>query len=334
MLITCIDQFVWRRIMCHTDRVTSHHFQDLYLTLCRAVICNRTKRALIMMHTYSLKFHLLTIQSESIVFIKCKVAETIICLVCINCSTVHKDFCFHSIEIWSCCTPKLYAWCCKICRYVFWLTFFYSNCLLWLKRSNCLLCRSVFRIDRMFYFYRCIPLGFIYNSCFYFHRNIVSIYMLFQIRCLNLCSVLIYMNCIGYNKVYVSVNTASWVKTAWRCLVIYFNGNHVFFSELHIICNIEREWCVSIRMCTELFTVYINSCIHVHAAEVDTDTFALKALIYSKAFPVPSCTARKISTLSIHWTVIFLVDTVIMRQVHLIPWGVVKCRSLRSACVS
>ena len=33
--------------------------------------------------------------------------------------------------------------------------------------------------------------------------------MLFQIRCLNLCSVLIYMNCIGYNKVYVSVNTAS-----------------------------------------------------------------------------------------------------------------------------
>ena len=32
----------------------------------------------------------------------------------------------------------------------------------------------------MFYFYRCIVLGFIYNSCFYFYRNIVSICMIFQ----------------------------------------------------------------------------------------------------------------------------------------------------------
>ena len=319
--------------MCHTDRVTSHHFQYLYLTLCRAVICNRTKRALIMMHTYSLKFHLLTIQRESCIIIEIKITESIICLVCINCSTVHKDFCFHSIEIWSCRTPKLYAWYSKICLYIFWFTFVHSRNFR-LKCPNRLLCRSVFRIDRMFYFYRCIVLGFIYNSCFYFYRNIVSICMIFQIRCLNLCSVLIYMNCIGYNKVYVSVNTASWVKTAWRCLVIYFNGNHVFFSELHIICNIEREWCVSVRMCTKLFTVYINSCIHVNAAEVDTDSLTFQALVYSKVFSVPSCTARKISAFRLHLLWIFLVDTVIMRQVHLIPWGVVKCRSLRSACVS
>ena len=76
LFIADINQSPGGRIMRHTNRITSHVLKDLHLTLNGSFISRRAKRALIMVHTYSLQLHRFPIKKKSFAGVKFKIAET------------------------------------------------------------------------------------------------------------------------------------------------------------------------------------------------------------------------------------------------------------------
>jgi len=106
-----------------------------------------------------------------------------------------------------------------------------------------------------------------------------------------------YRICNG--KFYVTVNTGTGIPAAGRLFMIYFDRDHVFFrSEFQFVLRKhKRKRGITIWMCSQLFTVQINGCIHVNTVKINADRLSLHALIQCKTFAVPSGASKHIAAL-------------------------------------
>jgi len=98
LLIADIDQILSRRVVRHTDGVTAHVLQNLYLTLNGSVPGLRAQRALIVVHTNALQLHVLSVQGETSTAVKIKVTETEIRGRYV-CSRSCADGCLHHVKL-------------------------------------------------------------------------------------------------------------------------------------------------------------------------------------------------------------------------------------------
>ena len=137
------------------------------------------------------------------------------------------------------------------------------------------------------------------------------------------------MNLFCHGQIYTSVNTTSGIPSAWRRLVLHLYCNCIFLTIFHIVCYVKWKWCISVWMCSKLFSIYPYRCIHINTAKINTDLFSFRSFIYGKTFPVPSCSPWKISTFCFHRFWIILFNAVVMRKRNLAPFRVVEICCLR-----
>ena len=138
-----------------------------------------------------------------------------------------------------------------------------------------------------------------------------------------------------YNiQIYTSINTTSWIPTAGWCLMIYLYRNYILTIKFHQISDIKWEWSISIRMASHLCSIDPNCSIHIYATKINSHTFILRCFSKRETLSVPANSTRKISAFCFHLRWILLFNTVVMRQIYMFPFRIIKCRFFRTWSIS
>ena len=106
LLVAGLDQLICRRVVCHADRVTSHLFQDLHLTVNGTLPSLCAECTLVMVHAHTLELHILSVQREACISVKIKVSESIVCIIGINYFTADFNLGPYRIKIGILCAPQ------------------------------------------------------------------------------------------------------------------------------------------------------------------------------------------------------------------------------------
>ena len=216
-----------------------------------------------MVHADTFQLDLLAIQISSLISRHLKITEAKLCLIGIHYFTGRLYFCADSIKRRVFRTPKAWVFRFHGCLYHLRLSslHFLSLCC---YRSNTFFCSFFENVVSQLH--RRLLCTFILNRCLNVRCNIFRVR--FQIRCFHFCSVQSHVNLIHYRQMYTSVDSASGIPTTGRGFMVNFDRNHIFLSNFHLICNIKRKRCITIRMCSHLFTVDIYRGIHIYTIKI------------------------------------------------------------------
>ena len=193
--------------MCYTDGITSHLFQDLHLTVDRTVVSCCSERPLIVMHTYTLQLHILSVQREACITVKIEITESVFCIISIRYLSIYQYFCTDGIQVRIIYTPEFRIGNRYGSPYLCCLTCCNTLCI-GCYCTDTLICTSIFWKYCMSDSYTLCSIRIICNRCSYIGIHCTAFFG-FKIGSCNLCTVQIYMYIICNRQIYISVDTTS-----------------------------------------------------------------------------------------------------------------------------
>ena len=141
-------------------------------------------------------------------------------------------------------------------------------------------------------------------------------------------AVLLDVHRIGDHEVDVAANAGAGVPAGGRDLVVNAHGDDVLAAKVDKVGNVKREGRVAVGVGSQLLAVDVDRGIHVDAVKVDEDGLALEVLAHLKALAIPAHTAGLVGALALARLDVVLVDGVVMRNVDVLPGGVIVGRLL------
>lgn len=101
--------------------------------------------------------------------------------------------------------------------------------------------------------------------------------------------------------------------------MVYLYHQRVFLARFDVLGQIERELRVAVGVPTQLMTVNPHGGVHIHAVEVHADVLAGHFGTDHEALAIPADTTELITALGLALLGVLLVDTVIVRQIDVLP---------------
>ena len=133
-----------------------------------------------------------------------------------------------------------------------------------------------------------------------------------------------HMDRIGDGEVNGTIDTAAGIPAAGRSIVLHLDGDDVLSLEVEqLIGQLKGKRGIAVGMKAQLLTIEVDGGIHVHAAKINGDGLAFPLRGNTEGLAVPARAAGQVAAFGLVTGRIFLLDAIIVGQVHVAPAGVV-----------
>ena len=308
-------------VMGNADGVTAHFLQNLHLTLDGAVPSLGTQGALVMVHTNALELDRFAVKCKTVFAAEGGPAEAELGLVSIHHGVVHQDLGLQGVEVGGIGGPQSGGFYLGGHFHIGGAAGGNGSGLRAGDAGHSLF--HTLLIDGLTQRDRSGGIGVVLHGGHDVHGAVSAVAGL-QLGGGHIGAVAGHMDRISDGEMNGTIDTAAGIPAAGGGVVLHLDGDHVLSLEVEqLIGQLERESGVAVGMEAQLLTIEVDGGIHVHAAKINGDGLAFPLRGNTEGLAVPARAAGQVAAFGLVAGGIFLLNAIIVGQVHVAPAGVI-----------